>query len=96
MSKKKGLGQDVEKSLAIIEDLIKALTTFYNRPIKRGLKSNGTYDDDLAKQVTEAKKKASELHLVLDDLPDMIKGAKPKSSSRFACHRVISKFLEAR
>ena len=93
MSKKKGLGRDIEKSIEVMEGLLSNLNDFHKIPVKKGLKSNGVVDDKFGKAVNEAKKKAYELHILVEDLLDEVKGAKPQANKRFACQRVISKFL---
>ena len=97
MSKKKGLGRDVNKSLEVMEDLLKGLSEFHKIPVKKGL--NGYLEEDEKKdfndKVNKAKEMAFSLHMKVEDLKDEVKGLKPKSkgNSRFASQRVVSKFL---
>jgi hypothetical protein len=94
MSKKKGLGQDVGRSIQIMDKLLGSLDSFHKMPVKRGLNSNGILDDKFNKVVNEAKEKAYALSIAVEDLRDQVKGAKPASNKRFASQRVISNFLK--
>jgi hypothetical protein len=94
MPKKRGLGRDVNKSIEVMDDLLDCLKKFHSAPIKRGLHSNGILDDKFGRTVNETKEKAYSLSIVLEDLCDQVKGAKPASNKRFACNRIVSKFLE--
>lgn len=94
MPKKKGLGRDVTKSIEVMEELMDCLKKFHSMPIKRGLQSSGIMDDKFIKVVNEAKEKAFASSIAIEDLLEQIKGAKPASNKRFACDRVVSKFLE--
>lgn len=93
MPKKKGLGRDIEKSMEVMEDLMDCLGKFHSIPVKKGLKTNGIIDDKYGKSVNDAKEKASALHGIVEDLLDQVKRAKPEANKRFACQRIISKFL---
>jgi len=93
MSKKKGLGRDVNVSVEIMDDLIGSLKKFHSIPLKRGLKSNNAYDDDMAKDVNIIMTKAFDLNILVEDLRNRVAGVKPKASARFASQRVIDKFL---
>jgi hypothetical protein len=93
MSKKKGLGRDISTSIELMEELLDCLKKFHGMPLKRGLKSNKINDDDLSKMVNKVMEDAFALSIVVGDLKDHISGAKPKANARFACQRVISKFL---
>ena len=93
MSKKKGLGKDVAKSLEVMDEMIDCLTSFHGIPLKRGLKGNGMLEDEVSKVIDTTMNKAFELKTMISNLRDQIDGAKPKSSARFASQRVISKFL---
>lgn len=93
MPKKKGLGRDVNKSVEVMDELLDCLGKFHTIPIKRGLQSSGMMDDKFSKAVNEAKEKAYALNIVIEDLLNQVKGAKPASNKRFAS-RVVSKFLE--
>jgi len=95
MSKKKGLGRDINVSLEIMDQLLGTLRKFHGMPLKRGLKSNKIQDDDVAKMVNKVMEDAFALSIAVGDLRDHISGAKPKGNARFACHRVVSKFLES-
>jgi hypothetical protein len=94
MSKKKGLGRDINTSIEMMEDLLGCLKKFHGIPLKRGLKSNKIHDDDLDKMVNKVMEEAFSLSIALGDLKDRVSGARPKANARFACQRVISKFLE--
>jgi hypothetical protein len=94
MSKKKGLGRDISTSIEIMEELLASLSKFHGMPLKRGLKSNKIHDDDLAKMANKVMEDAFSLSIGIGDLKDRVSGAKPKGNARFACQRVISKFLE--
>ena len=95
MSKKKGLGQNVEKSLDVMSDLIKGLKNFAHMPLKKGLVSNETYDDDFGKLINSASEDAFSLINKIDDLKHKVRGMKKKHNSRFA-NRVVSRFLESK
>jgi hypothetical protein len=94
MSKKKGLGRDINTSVEMMEELLSCLRKFHGMPLKRGLKSNKIQDDDLAKMVNKVMEDTFSLSIAVGDLKDHVSGAKPKRNARFACRRVISKFLE--
>lgn len=94
MSKKKGLGRDINTSIDMMDDLLGCLKKFHGIPLKRGLKSNKIDDSDLAKLVNKVMEDSFSLSIAVGDLKDHISGAKPKSNARFACQRVVSKFLE--
>jgi hypothetical protein len=95
MPKKKGLGRDINASVEIMDDLLGCLSKFHDMPLKRGLKSNKMYEDDVAKVVNDAMNKAFALRTIVEDLRNEVSGMKPKTdtSKRFASQRVISKFL---
>jgi hypothetical protein len=93
MSKKKGLGKDIIKSVDVMDNLLLCLTSFHDIPVKRGLKSNEMLEDDISKAIDITMNKAFELKTLVSNLKDQIEGAKPKASARFAGQRVISKFL---
>lgn len=93
MPRKKGLGANIEKSLTIMDDLLKALKKFANMPIKKGLAANAIRDKDITKVVNESFVDASALANKVEDLQSIIKDIKPKDNSRFA-NRVVSRFLE--
>ncbi len=95
MSKKKGLGQHVEKSLTVMDDLAKGLKDFAHMPLKKGLVSNDTYDDDIGKLINSAKEEAFALINKIDDLKHKVKGMKKKHNSRFA-RNVVARFLESK
>jgi len=93
MSKKKGLGKDINASIEVMDDLLLCLKKFHGVPLKRGLKSNNAYEDDMAKDVNTVMTKAFDLNILVEDLRNRIAGVKPKASARFASQRVIGKFL---
>lgn len=93
MSKRKGLGRDLDKSLEVMEALGQNLTDFHKAPLKKGLQSLDSYDDDIAKKVNEALKQAFELSILVSDLKHMVKNAKPLKDSRFAS-RVVERYLK--
>jgi hypothetical protein len=93
MSKKKGLGRDIENSITIMDNLLPCLEKFHGMPLKRGLKSNNVEDDTLEKMVTKAMTDAFALSVLIGDIKSQVSGAKPKGNGRFASQRVISKFL---
>lgn len=94
MSKKKGLGRDINTSVEMMDDLLGCLKKFHGIPLKRGLKSNKVDDVNLAKLVNKVMEDSFALSIAVGDLKDQVSGVKPKSNARFACQRVISKFLE--
>ena len=105
MSKKKGRGRDLNKVIGVLDGeierkdpgLISILREFHNLPIKRGLQSENIYTPEMAKKVNEALEKASSFYRSLEDLRNFIDTEKPeKVEGRFACRRVIAKFLESR
>lgn len=93
MSKKKGLGQHLNKSLEVMDDLLKALKKFTGMPIKKGLAVNNVDDKEISKAVNESLVEASSLINKIEDLETSIKSIKPKGNSRFA-NRVVSRYLE--
>ena len=94
MSKKKGLGRDVNKSIEAMDSLLSALKEFHKIPLKRGLQSSKIDDEKLAKAINDSMEKAYNLTILVEDLRNMISGVKPPSgNSRFASHRIISKYL---
>lgn len=93
MSKKKGLGQNVEKALTIMSDLKKSLKDFAHMPLKKGLVSNKTYEEDIGKLINTASEEAFALINKIDDLQHQVKNVKMKHNSRFA-NKVVTRFLE--
>jgi hypothetical protein len=95
MSKKKGLGRDIENSIEIMEQLSECLNKFRGIHLKlqKGLKSNSVEDGDIGKKIEKAMVDASGLSVLIDSIQGSISGAKPKGNARFASQRVISKFL---
>ena len=93
MSKKKGLGQDINKSVDILNELLESLKKVHTIPLKRGLKSNKIVDEDIAKAVNTTMQKAFELSIMVEDLRNHVSGVKPKANARFSSVRVIDKFL---
>ena len=95
MSKKRGLGRDINKSLEVIDNLAKSLREFHKIPVKKGLHSNRLNDPQINKLVNDALEKAFTLSIVVEDMRQQITGAKPpKANSRFASQRVVQKFLD--
>lgn len=99
MPKSKGLGRDVTKSLQIMDKLLENLKNFHSAPLKRGMKSLKDMDNDevskIVDKVNDAKKEATSLSNMIEDIKIAIKGAKNKGNSRFAS-RVVQKFIENR
>jgi hypothetical protein len=94
MSKKKGLGRDLNKSMEVAGNLLKILREFSDVPIKRGLHSSRISDPQVHKLVNDVMEKAVTLSMAVQDMCASISGAKPpKMNSRFASQRVIEKFL---
>ena len=93
MSKKKGLGKDINLSIKIMDELLVGLQKFHGMPLKKGLKSNKIDEDDISKVVNDALVKATALHTIVQDLRSDVAGVKPRASARFASQRVISNFL---
>ena len=93
MSKTKGLGKDLNKSLETMSDLLDCLGKFSKISIKKGLRSNKAADEKIVKLVNEAKEKALVLSNTVEDLEDSIKGIKTNKNSRFAM-QVVRKFLQ--
>ena len=92
MPKKKGLGRDVDKSVSVMDDLVKSLNDFSRIPIKKGLKSNGVSDEKLTKMINEAFEKASALSNLVEDIKEAATGIKTDKNSRFAS-RIARKFI---
>lgn len=93
MSKKKGLGQQVEKSIIIMDSLKRSLKDFAHMPLKKGLVSNKTFEKDVGKLINEASEDAFALINKIDDLQHQVKSIKTQHNSRFA-HKIVSRFLE--
>jgi hypothetical protein len=95
MSKKKGLGDKVNKSLEKMKDLMSALKTFSEIPLKEGLPMNLEPKDKegIHKEINEAIVQATELYTKVEDLTHKIRGIKANRSSRFAS-QVVQRFLE--
>jgi len=94
MSKKKGLGRDVNSSIEIMDSLLSALKEFHKMPLKRGLQSSKIDDEKLAKAINETMEKAFNLNIMVEDLRTQVSGTKmPKGNSRFATLRVVTNFL---
>jgi hypothetical protein len=98
MSKKKGLGRDVNNSIEAMDALLGTLKEFHKIPLKRGLQSTKFEDekgDKVAKAINETMEKAFNLTIMVEDLRNLVSGIKePKGNSRFASHRIIAKFLD--
>jgi hypothetical protein len=94
MSKKKGLGRDVNKSIEIMDSLMSALKEFHKMPLKRGLQSSKIDDEKLAKAINDSMEKAFNLTILVEDLRSQVSGAKlPNGNSRFATKRIVANFL---
>jgi hypothetical protein len=93
MSKKKGLGRDINTSLEKMDALQGALKDFAHAPIKEGLSSNRVDDDGLHKAVNKAIEDAVALSNQIKDIKGKIKGINIYKSSRFAAS-VVRKFLD--
>jgi len=92
MSKKKGLGRDVNNSLETIKDTLEALDDFVKMPLKEGLLSNNVDADEIHKAFNKTSEHAYALINMVKDLRTMIKGVKLNRSSRFAS-QVVQRFL---
>lgn len=93
MSKRKGLGQSVNKSLEIMDSLMGVLSDFSKMPLKSGLHAVKVEDDKLIDEINDTAKKAHELKLMVEDLRSKVKGLKTNKNSRFAS-RVVQRFIE--
>jgi len=95
MTKKNGLGRDVEKSLVIMDELLESLKKFAHMPLKEGLASNNITDEEekLTKLINEASEEAFALINKIKDMKHKIGGLKVSVNSRFA-RTVVAKFLE--
>ena len=76
-----------------MNELAKCLKIFAHAPLKKGLVSNKTYDDDMGKLINTAKEEAFALINKIDDLRHKVKSMKQKHDSRFAS-KVVTRFLE--
>jgi hypothetical protein len=98
MPKKKGLGEDVNSSIEIMDELLSSLKAFEGMHLKRGLDSNGLLEEKLEGKIDEVQKLAHSLQLPIRNLREKIKDIKPISNVRFAPNAkvgsVVSKFLE--
>lgn len=92
MSKRKGLGRDVNKSLEIMDKLSGALKDFAHMPLKKGLVSSGVEDDQLSTMFNKASEEAFALINKVEDIKHKIKGVKMTHNSRFA-KKVVTNFL---
>jgi hypothetical protein len=93
MSKKKGLGRDIEKSMEVMDNLLGCLDEFHHMRLQNGLRSTNIDEGDLDKKIEKALIDSSALKVLVDSIQRQISGAKPKGNARFASQRVISKFL---
>jgi hypothetical protein len=97
MSQKKGLGRDVNSSVEKMEKLLECLKIFHDIPIKRGIHDNKIQDeikDPLLKDLDKAQDIATSLHSIVENIIHQVKKIKPtETNNRFACQRVIHKFL---
>lgn len=71
----------------------KVLKEFAHMPLKKGLISNDTYEEDMGKLINAAKEEAFALINKIDDLEHRVRNGKAKHNSRFA-NRVITRFLK--
>ena len=92
MSKRKGLGRDVNKSLEIMDKSIEALKTFVHMPLKKGLVSSGVDDEQLSTMFNKASEEAFALINKVEDIKHKIKGVKTTHNSRFA-KKIVTNFL---
>ena len=92
MSKKKGLGRDVNKSIEIMDKLSGALKDFAHMPLKKGLVSSGVDDEQLSTMFNKASEEAFSLINKVEDIKHKIKGVKTIHNSRFA-KKVVTNFL---
>ena len=97
MSKRKGLGRDVNSSIEVMDILLAALKEFHRIPLKRGILSSKLEDGEkILKAVNDTMEKAFNLSMMVEDLKSQIGGAKvPTGNSRFASLRIIEKFLNS-
>jgi len=93
MSKKKGLGRDINKSLEIMDATVSSLKGFTNMPLKKGIRSNGTKDEALLKNINSALEKAVSLMNDIDIIYNQVNAIKMDNNSRFA-FKVVSRFIE--
>ena len=93
MSKKKGLGRDINSSLEIMDELLSCLKKFHSMPLKRGLRSNNVDNGDLEKLINKSLEDSFALSVMIGDIKGLVSKSKPKANARFASQRVISKFL---
>jgi hypothetical protein len=96
MSKKKGLGREINKSMEIMDALVANLKDFAHMPLKDGLISNKVADEDgkLTKMINEASEDAFALLNKVKDLKHHVGGIKTSVNSRFA-RNVVARFLES-
>ena len=98
MSSYKDLGKDVIKSMDDIKKLRDCLKSFRDIPLKKGLREKNVLDDDIVKNVSNAREQATALDNVLESIMDGVRSISTDSkNSRFmsksACQRVVNKFL---
>lgn len=96
MTARKGLGQPVEKSLLVMDELKDALRSFSNIPLKKGLASIDMEPNDqkeLTKAINDTASEAFQLLNKIEDLQSQVRKARPKASTRFA-NRVVEGFLK--
>lgn len=95
---KKDMNKEIVKSLEMMDEFSDALQKFRDIPLKKGLNSSGTDDDDnnkeILKQTNAILEQVSSLLEKLKDLNSAVKKIKPKGNSRFA-HKVVARFLES-
>lgn len=92
-------GQDIKRSIQIMEDLISSLTKFGRIPLKKGMRSNRALEDSSSRKITEILKRASELKVEIEDLLDLAREVKPRAGEdpRFQtkmASKVLQRFLE--
>jgi len=96
MPKRKGLGQEITKSLDIMGELHDILEKFEKTPLKEGLKVNKAADDSMLKLVNDAKDTATKLSHMIEDLRIKLNSIRTDVDERFSktASEVIRKFLE--
>lgn len=103
MSKRKGLGRNVNRSVEIMDTLQDALKKFGGMPLKQGLKENKAFDEDAQKLLSDASEKAHALTLAVDKVKDLVEaveaaeGRNPRFESRQAnvARRVVQRYIES-
>jgi phosphoglycerate-specific signal transduction histidine kinase len=88
-------GDEINKSVKTISALMKSLDEFHKAPLKDGLSKKDIDDKEMLKMINETLSASYELKTKLEDLKSTMQGLKPKSSNRFASHRVLLNFLKS-